>query len=149
MARRASHYAFGFYELGADDALVIETSPPDARFWDVQLYTMGWFEPFDYANHTTSLNHTQSAVSSDGRVRTVLSHTDPGVPNWLDTEGRPEGMITHRWIDARSDPTIEARVVPFDDVRAALPDDTSVVDAAARRDEIRARQRHVAWRYRT
>ncbi len=110
------HYAFGFYELGADDALVIETSPPDARFWDVQLYTMGWFEPFDYANHTTSLNHTQSAVSSDGRVRTVLSHTDPGVPNWLDTEGRPEGMITHRWIDARSDPTIEARVVPFDDV---------------------------------
>jgi hypothetical protein len=143
------HYSWGFYELGPDEALVIQAGPPDARFWDVQLYTMGWFEPFDYANHTTSLNHTQSHVSSDGRVRTVLAHTDPGVPNWLDTEGRTEGMITHRWIDTRTDPSITASVVPTGEVRAALPADTPVVDAAARRDEIRARQRHVAWRYRT
>jgi hypothetical protein len=58
-------------------------------------------------------------------------------------------MITHRWIDARSDPTIDARVVPIAAVRAALPDDTPAVDADSRREEIRARQHHVAWRYRT
>jgi len=142
-------YSFGFYELALDEALVIEASPPDARFWDIQLYTMGWFEPFDYANRTTSLNHTQGRLSSDGGFRAVLAHHDPGVANWLDTEGRPEGMITHRWIDTRSEPSIRARVVPFAAVRGHLPADTAAVGEAERRDEIRRRQDHIAWRYRT
>ena len=109
-------YSFGFFELEPDEALVVDASPGDARFWDIQLYTMGWFEPFDYANRTTSLNHTQGRLSTDGRFRSVIAHRDPGVPNWLDTEGRPEGMVTHRWIDGSADAHVEARVVPIDDV---------------------------------
>jgi hypothetical protein len=143
------HYSFGFYELAPDEALVIEAGPPDARFWDIQLYTMGWFEPFDYANHVTSLNHTQGHLSSDGAFRAVLAHDDPGVANWLDTEGRAQGMVTHRWIDARSAPTISAKRVPFAEVAAYLPPETPMVDPTARREEIRRRQDHIAWRYRT
>jgi hypothetical protein len=143
------HYSFGFFELEPGQALVLEASPPAARFWDVQLYTMGWFEPFDYANHVTSLNHTQSHLSSDGAFRAVVAAEDPGVVNWLDTEGRREGMITHRWIDAASTPSISARVVPADAAAEVLPPDTPRVDPTRRREEIRARQRHVAWRYRT
>jgi len=128
---------------------VLDASPPDTRFWDVQLYTLGWFEPFDYTNRTTSLNHTQAVLSSDQRLRVVVAHADPGVPNWLDTEGRPEGMITHRWIDTRSQPTISARLVPFDEIAGVLPADTPRVTDSERREEIRRRQEHVAWRYRT
>jgi hypothetical protein len=142
-------YSFGFFELGPEDALLVESDPADARFWDIQLYTMGWFEPFDYANHTTSLNHTQSRLSGDGRFRAVLAHRDPGIPNWLDTEGREEGMITHRWIDVTGAPQITARVVPFDEITANLPPDTPPIGVDARREEIRRRQTHVAWRYRT
>ena len=142
-------YSFGFFELGPDDALVIDAEPAEARFWDVQLYTMGWFEPFDYANHTTSLNHTQGTLSDDGRFHAVLAHCDPGVPNWLDTEGRAEGMITHRWIDARATPSIRAHLVPVRDVAAHLPADTSRVGPDERREQVRRRQAHVAWRYRT
>jgi len=109
-------YSFGFFELEPDQALLLEASAPDARFWDVQLYTMGWFEPFDYANHITSLNHTQSRLSADGCFRAVVAHDDPQVPNWLDTEGRREGMITHRWIDTRSEPTITSRLVGLDEL---------------------------------
>jgi hypothetical protein len=143
------HYSFGFFELEPDQALLLEASAPDARFWDVQLYTMGWFEPFDYANHITSLNHTQSRLSADGCFRAVVAHDDPQAPNWLDTEGRREGMITHRWIDTRSEPTITSRLVGLDEVRSLLPTDTPEVDVEMRRDEVRRRQRHVAWRYRT
>jgi hypothetical protein len=142
-------YSFGFFELEPDEALVVDANPGDARFWDIQLYTMGWFEPFDYANRTTSLNHTQGRLSTDGRFRSVIAHRDPGVPNWLDTEGRPEGMVTHRWIDGSADAHVEARVVPFDDVTAHLPADTPGVSTEERREEIRRRQAHVAWRYRT
>ncbi|HZP29634.1 MAG TPA: hypothetical protein VFC99_11825, partial [Acidimicrobiia bacterium] len=77
------HYSFGFFELATDDALLIEAGPPDARFWDVQLYSMGWFETLDFANRVTSLNHNQGHLSSDGRFRAVVAHHDPGVPNWL------------------------------------------------------------------
>jgi hypothetical protein len=141
-------YSFGFFELEPDEALIVDASPGGARFWDIQLYTMGWFEPFDYANRTTSLNHTQGRLSADGRLRTVIAHRDPQVPNWLDTEGRHEGMVTHRWIDGAA-AHIEARVVPLDEVTAHLPADTPTVSAAERREEVRRRQAHVAWRYRT
>jgi len=143
------HYSFGFFELEPDEVLLIEASAPDARFWDVQLYNMGWFETLDFANRVTSLNHTQAYLSPDGRFRAVLAARDPGVPNWLDTQGYAQGMVTHRWIAAGSEPTITAKVLGFDDVAAALPAGTPAVDAAARREEIRRRQAHIAWRYRT
>jgi hypothetical protein len=142
-------YSFGFFALGPDEALVLDAAPAGARFWDVQLYTLGWFEPFDFANRTTSLNHTQGHLSADGRFRGVLAHRDPGIANWLDTEDRREGMITFRWIDPATAPDVVATVVPATDVGALLPDDTSVIDPEARREEIRRRQAHVRWRYRT
>jgi len=34
----------------------------------------------------------------DGSVRIVLAHRDPGVPNWLGTQGRPSGMLFWRFV---------------------------------------------------
>jgi hypothetical protein len=141
-------YSFGFYELADDEALLVEAGPPPSPYWDIQLYSLGWFESFDFANRSTSLNHTQARMSADGRFRVVVAHTDPGVRNWLDTEGRPEGMLTHRWIGGPP-AAITARLVPLAAVRDHLPADTLVVDPAERADEIRRRQAHAAWRYRT
>lgn len=142
-------YSFGFFDLAPDEALVIEADPADARFRDVQLYSLGWFESLDFANRITSLNHTQSHTSSDGLVRIVVAHRDPGVPNWLDTEARPRGMVTHRWIGADAEPFIRASCVPFDVVRDVLPHETPSVTPDQRAAEIQARRAHVAWRYRT
>jgi hypothetical protein len=143
------HYSFGFYALDPEETLVIDADVAGARFWDVQLYTLGWFEPFDYANRVTSLNHLQAATSPDGHARIVVAHRDPGVANWLDTEQRPEAMITVRWIDTREEPGVDATVVGLDEVDAALPADTPRISAEERRAQIRRRQEHVAWRYRT
>jgi hypothetical protein len=142
-------YSFGFFDLGPDDALVIEADPAGARYWDVQLYSLGWFESLDFANRTTSLNHTQGRIGDDGRLRAVISAADPGVPNWLDNEGRNQGMCTFRWIQCLGDAVISAKVAPIGDVLASLPDGTPTVSHAARAIEIAGRQAHVAWRYRT
>ena len=40
----AARYVFCFYDLAPDEALIIETEVPDARYWSLQLYTLGWFE---------------------------------------------------------------------------------------------------------
>jgi hypothetical protein len=141
-------YSFGFYDLADDEALVVEAGPPPSPYWDIQLYSLGWFESYDFANRTTSLNHTQARLSpGDGRFRAVVAHTDPGTPNWLDTEGRGEGMLTHRWIGGPP-AEITAEVVPLAELRDHLPADTPAVTAGERADEIRARQSHAAWRYR-
>lgn len=144
-----ARYAFLFWDLGPDEALLIDTDVPRARYWGLQLATMGWFEPVDAIHRITSINHHQAAVDGDGRVRLVLAAEDPGVPNWLDTGGHRSGLLTYRWFWPESDPTPTSRVVPLADLRAALPADTPQVTPAERTEEIRARKRHLAWRFRT
>jgi len=144
-----ARYAFLFWNLAPDEALVIETDIPKARYWGLQLATLGWFEQVDPIHRITSINQHQAIPSRDGLVRFVLAHSDPGVPNWLDTGQHHDGLLTYRWFWPESDPTPTARVIPLTAVRDALPADTPSIDAAARRAEIRARKAHLAWRFRT
>ena len=58
-------------------------------------------------------------------------------------------LLNYRHFWGSALPTLETRVVPVDDVRAALPRDTPVVDAKARAAQVVARRRHLAWRFRT
>ena len=144
-----ARYAFLFWNLGPDEALYIETDVPRARYWGLQLATLGWFEPVDPIHRITSINQHQAIPSSDGRIRLVLAHDDPGVPNWLDTGGHKEGLLTYRWFWPESDPTPSARLLPIAELADCLPSDTPKIDAAMRRAEIRSRKGHLAWRFRT
>jgi hypothetical protein len=147
----AARYSFCFWTLAPDEALVVECDVPDSRYWSFHQYGLAWWEAFEYGSRVTTLNHTQTHRSNDGRVRVVVAHHDPGAPNWLDTEGRPEALLTLRWFWPRSEvaPQPTTRVVKLADVRDALPSDTPVVDIAARAAQIRARKDHLAWRFRS
>ena len=57
--------------------------------------------------------------------------------------------MTFRWIRASEAPTIAAAVVESGALGATLPPDTQTVTPTQRADEIRRRQAHAAWRYRT
>lgn len=146
-------YAGGVFELGPDEALVVESRIPEPpQYIGFHLGNL-WGESLDYANHQTSLNGFQAEPDPDGVLRYVVAHRDPGVPNWLDTTGHREGFLTPRW--AYSDqpppdrwPTITAKVVPFAEVRAHLPPGTRTVSPEERRERIRVRQEHVQRRYR-
>ncbi|MFK7894958.1 MAG: DUF1214 domain-containing protein [Myxococcota bacterium] len=144
-----ARYAFLFWNLQPDEALLIETDIPEARYWGLQLATHGWFEQVDPVHRITSINQNQVVPSSDGRVRLVLSHQDPEVPNWLDTGAHPEGLLTFRWFWPKSDPTPSAKVIPLAELAAQLPADTPPVTPAERRADIDRRKAHLAWRFRT
>jgi len=146
-------YAGGIFELGPEDALIVENrfgiEPQYAGFHLANL----WGESLDFANHQSSLNGFQAERDEDGVIRYVVAHRDPGVPNWLDTTGHPEGFLTPRWAYTETPPrdrwpSIEARVVPFGEVRGQLPPQTRAVAPAERAERIRIRQRHVQRRYR-
>lgn len=145
----AARYAFLFYALAPDEALLIETNVPDARYWNLQLATMGWYEQPDPVHRISSINQHQAHVDRDGRARFVVAARDPGCPNWLDTAEHPEGLLTFRWFWPKSDPSPTTKVVPLAELARQLPPDTPRIDAAQRRAEIRARMRHLAWRFRS
>ncbi len=144
-----ARYAFCFWALGPDQALLVDTEVPRARYWGFQLATLGWFEPVDPVHRITSRNQRQARIDADGRVRIVLAHEDPGVPNWLDCGGHREGLLTFRWFWPEGDPSPHTRVVALRDVASLSPADTPRVDAETRGREIRARKEHLAWRFRT
>jgi hypothetical protein len=141
-------YTNAFVRLGRGRAAVF-TFPADAsRYWDIQLYNLVWFEPLDYVTRTTSLTHVTAVPNVDGNVRIVVAADDPGVANWLDTEGRDEVMASIRFFGAEQSPTINSVEVALSDLASHLPADTTNVTAADRALERERRQRHVAWRYR-
>ena len=86
-------------------------------------------------------------------IRLVVAHEDPGVNNWLDTGGRPEGFLTPRWaysVQPPPDqwPTISAKKVRFEEIRSQLPASTRSISPDERREQIRVRQEHVQKRFR-
>jgi hypothetical protein len=147
-------YAGGVWELGPDEALVIES-----RVQLVPQYTgisLGnlWGESLDFANHQSSLNGFQAEVDDDGVLRFVVAHRDPGVPNWLDTTGHPEGFMSPRWSYSVKPPkeewpSIQAKKVPFDEIRSHLPAGVRTVSPDERAERIRVRRMHVQRRYRS
>ncbi|HNC69383.1 MAG TPA: hypothetical protein PKZ77_02750, partial [Pseudomonadales bacterium] len=146
-------YAGGVWELGPDEALVIENRVSVApTYIGFQLGNL-WGESLEYANRITSLNGWQSCVDADGVIRLVVAHRDPGVPNWLDTTGLEQGFLSPRWAYSQRPPEdqwpqITARKVAFDRIRECLPPDTPVIDARERRRRVAIRERHVRKRYR-
>jgi hypothetical protein len=138
-------FAGGVFELAEDDALLIEVrTAAEPAYTGFHLGNF-WGESLDYANHVTSLNHLQAHRDADGALRFVVSHRDPGVPNWLDTTGHPAGYMTLRLTYPEP---LASRVVPLRQLRDQLPDATPDVSAEQRRRQVESRQRHVARRYR-
>ena len=142
-------YYDGTWALEEHEALIIETSVPErCGYWNLQLADR-LFCGIDMVNRQTSLNGFQARLDSDGRFRAVLSHRDPGVPNWLDTGGFPQGSLVGRWKDASEHPLPSVRKVAVDRVRDYLPDDTPHVTPEARDAALRRRRRAAQLRRRS
>jgi hypothetical protein len=102
-------YMHGYWSVGADEALVIETEVPDCEMWNFQLNNY-WMESLDYRHHPVCINKQQARYNSDGSLTLVVAASDPGVGNFLDTTGHCCGTMTFRWTGARSQPVPECRV---------------------------------------
>lgn len=112
-------YAMAPYALGPDQALVIDGRFPSCRFANVNVWNR-YQQTYDYVTRTVSLNRKQTRLQPDGSFRMVLAHRDPGVPNWLDTEGRPGGILFWRFVLPEGPiAPLRAQVVPFSQIARA------------------------------
>lgn len=141
-------YAGGLFDLGPDEALIYETAvPKQYRYWSIQLLDM-FFGMIDSMNGQSSLNAHTSRLDTDGKFRYVISATDPGVPNWLDTGGYGKGSMLGRWVECGDAPAPILTKVKLAEVRKHLPPDTPLVSAEERDAAIRLRRKGAQLRRR-
>lgn len=109
------HYVRGSWQLETDEALVIEGPVVPSRYWNILLYSR-FLNSLDYRARQVSRTFGNASVE-DGRFRFVISARDPGGDHdWLDTEGRPFGLVVMRWIQPEGD-------VPLPEVRRCSIDE--------------------------
>ena len=116
-----AYYSLARYALEPDEALVITGRWPPCRAAYLCVWNR-WQQTLDYANRPVGLNRARTVLEPDGSFRMVVAHADPGVPNWIDTEGRLTGTLFWRFVLPESDvDTPQAEVVPFASVAASAP----------------------------
>jgi hypothetical protein len=109
-------YSMAPYVLGPDEALVMTGRWPACRCANVSLWNRH-LQTYDYAHRRVSFNRAQTKLDADGSFSMVIAHQDPGVPNWLDTEGRPFGMVFWRFFLPEGEiDTPQAKVVKLSDL---------------------------------
>ncbi len=145
-ASPAATYNLCAYDLQPDEALIVETDIPEAKYWGLQLQD-SWVQSVEFVYHQSSLNGAQAAFDEDGKFRAVLSKQDPGVPNWIDPVDSVQGTVLIRWYHASTPATPTARKVHIGDVHKHLPPGTRKVTAAERAVALARRRRALLRRY--
>ena len=114
--------------------------------WSVALNNF-WWESLEFGQRQTSLSSHGAALDTDGVFRGVIAHEDPGVPNWIDTEGGERGTLAVRFLFAEKTPKPKLRVVKTRELRDQLPPDTPFVTPEQRSSLIARRNRALQRRY--
>lgn len=110
-------YAAGFFMLQPGEALIIDGRMPDCAHGSV-VVTNRYLQSLDYRERRICLNRSNMITDGDGRFRVVVAAEDPGVPNWLHTEGRPGGIVYWRFMlpEGKIEP-LRSRVASMDTLR--------------------------------
>jgi hypothetical protein len=111
-------YYHSYWELAPSEALVIDVRPPDCDYWNFQLNNH-WMESLDYRYFKISVNKHTAKQRTDGSVRIIIAHEDPGVDNFIDTCGHERGTMCLRWVRATEHPQPETHVAKLSELRAA------------------------------
>lgn len=110
-------YAMGGFELGEEEALVLEGTSPECAFWNMCLWNP-YMQTYDYRYEQVTINGGQVTYEPDGSWRIVVAARDPRVPNWVSTAGHLKGVIWFRWFLAETRPQRpQATVVPMTGLR--------------------------------
>lgn len=134
-------YHEAVFDLGDDDALLVEARLPDGCDYFSWSLTDRMLVTLDWTHAPTSLNRSQATVDDDGVLRVVVAARDPGIRNWMDTTGYRSGVLQCRAIGSVEAPDVAARVVPWASLHDHLPAGTARVTAEERSDALDRRRR--------
>lgn len=134
------YHAYAF-DLKDDEVVIIENEvPKQCAYWAYQMVTDSW-RAINPLKHQSSLNPAQAHLDKDGKFRAVISSTDPGIQNWLDTGGHQRALVYSRFNGCDVVPMPSARVVKKADLDKVLPASTPRISPQQREESLRERSR--------
>lgn len=95
-------YCAGLVILQPDEALIVSGEWPECVYANVCFWNR-YQQSTDYRYRSGSLNRKQMQLSEDGRFTFVVSHQDPSISNWIDTEGHMMGNLYWRFLLSTGD----------------------------------------------
>jgi hypothetical protein len=133
------------WQIAPDEALIVEFEEPRS-FW--MATNMGsFYNSMDFLYRPISYTPSRTKVDGDGRIRLVLAHDDPGVHNWVDTQGFTFGALTFRDNDSKPVPDFRNKLVKRAELAKALPADTAKCTPEERLQQMRERFHGILQRY--
>jgi len=144
-ARRGRMAAHMIWRLRPDESLIVEMDMHDG-FW---IFGMGgvFVGSMDFLYRPVSYTPSRTRVDSDNVVRLVISHDDPGVYNWLDTQGFSDGNLTYRNLMSQNPASFRTRLVQRSELMSHLPVDTAMVSREQRAQMLWDRFRAIKLRF--
>ncbi len=108
-------YLGAWFRLAEDEAILIEGKDVPCRYWSCQILSR-YLESGDYRHHRVGINNRQVELDDDGSFKIYACAENPGVANWISTQGYTNAHILIRTLMA--DPLMEAsfRVVKLDTI---------------------------------
>lgn len=84
------------FHLAPDEVFLVTTVKGDAGYTGFQINNPWMIAP-DARKKQVCLNDAQTTANADGSFTYVIAKDDPGVANWLDTDGMSDGIGILRW----------------------------------------------------
>ena len=111
------HFAFGTWFVAADQALVLEFTPPACEYWIFQLCNM-WQENLDnYEDGQGYVTKFTARYEDGGKVRVIIAARDPGLPgNWVNPFGHVKGGMGLRLIKTENPPPVTSWLVGLNEL---------------------------------
>jgi hypothetical protein len=133
------------WQIAPDEALIIEFEDPKS-FW--MTTNMGsFYNSMDFLYRPISHTPSRTKVDGDGRIRLVLAHADPGLQNWVDTQGFTFGALTYRDNEGGGVPEFRTQLVKHAELARHLPADTANCTPEQRLKQMRERFHGILQRY--
>jgi hypothetical protein len=144
-AKRGRMAAHMVWHLEPDEALIVEMNWHPG-FW---LFGMGGalMGSMDFLHRPVSYTPARTKVDDDGVVRLILAHQDPGLHNWLDTQGFSDGNLTYRNLMSQQPATFRTHLVKAADLPNHLPTTTAKITPDERTALLLDRYRAIKLRF--
>jgi hypothetical protein len=108
-------YLGAWYRLRDDEAIRIQGRDVPCRYWSCQILTR-YLESGDYRYHRVGINNRQVKLEDDGSFEIYASHANPGIDNWISTQGYSNGHILIRTLLANPKMEASFSVVKLDSI---------------------------------
>jgi hypothetical protein len=139
-------YYSGSWDLGPDEALVIELKPVKAKYWSV-TGTNFWNQALSATDIPGEINNYDALTDPDGIIRILITHNDPGYANWISTGGLKVGNINIRINFPEEEEKLTCKKVKVSELETAMAPNSAKVTTEEREKQLRKTRMGVLDRY--